>query len=406
MADGLMATTSRRARQHRPLVVMATRSRQELAPEVVSVLLRATAARGWRLLDLNLTDHSLSDDQAPIGAIVTVLPTEPLTEKLRRMGCAIVRLGKLEHPDDSVRMPAVLPDLRQAGRMVAAYFAHRGFGDLGLVGHENLSTMEPIEAGLRDKAGDLGCKCHVYRFTNIDGPDTGDRAALYDKRTHDLAEWLAALPRPVALFSGNDYEASRLTVMCQRAGWSVPEDVAVMALSERSTTCEVAPVALSAVDSNRQEAARVAVGLLADLIEGRPVPARTFVAPGSIVTRRSTDILAVDDPLVARTIRFMWDHLDEALSVDVVAEEMRTPRHRLERAFRKHLKRGVSAELRRVRLERCCQLLRSTNLTMAKLAPQVGFRTGAYLHDAFVRTYGITPRQYRLQGREAEERDG
>ncbi len=73
------------------------------------------------------------------------------------------------------------------------------------------------------------------------------------------------------------------------------------------------------------------------------------------------------------------------------------PIRKLERRFRKHMNRGINAELIRKRLERCCELLKSTDEPVARIARQVGFGSGEYLHTVFARTFGMTPRQYRLQ---------
>jgi len=107
---------------------------------------------------------------------------------------------------------------------------------------------------------------------------------------------------------------------------------------------------------------------------------------------------------VARAIRFIWDRLDQEVSVDDVAEAMRLPRYKLERLFREHYDRGVHAELRRVRLERFAELLRTTDLPVRELAPRVGFKSPKFLHDSFCKQYGTTPRRYRLKARTAHAR--
>jgi len=65
------------------------------------------------------------------------------------------------------------------------------------------------------------------------------------------------------------------------------------------------------------------------------------------------------------------------------------------------LKRGINAELRRKRLERCCELLHSTDISIPDLAPMIGFRSGDYLRASFKQAYGVTPRKYRLGERKA-----
>jgi LacI family transcriptional regulator len=135
------------------------------------------------------------------------------------------------------------------------------------------------------------------------------------------------------------------------------------------------------------------------MMDGKAAPkSPTMVRPGGVVTRRSTDVLAVPDTGVARAMRFMWDHLDQNLSVDDIAAEAGMQRRKLERAFRRHLGRGVNAELRRKRLERCCELLRTTRISVTDLAPTVGFRSKDYLHAAFQRTFGTTPQKFRRHG--------
>jgi transcriptional regulator GlxA family with amidase domain len=94
-------------------------------------------------------------------------------------------------------------------------------------------------------------------------------------------------------------------------------------------------------------------------------------------------------------MRFMWDHLDADLSVDEIAQEVALSRRQLERRFHACLGRGINAELRRKRLERCCELLRSTDLTVIDIAPMIGFGSDVYLHQAFKRVYGMSPVKYR-----------
>jgi LacI family transcriptional regulator len=390
------------AKRRQPLVALSVQNRSQLGPDLVAALLEETANRGWRLLDMNLTGNRFHEDEMPIGGVVSWLPNDPTSRELLEIGCPLVRIGRLEHPEDD-RVPAVLPDHEAAGRLVAQYYAERGFRDMVLLAHEHMAVMEPVYAGFRQEAESLGCTCRLYKFKSL--PRTGNGPVKpglrYEQRAGEVAKWLATMPKPLALLCCEDFMAAQLCVMCQRAGVAVPEEVAILAYGNDRLVCDLAPVPISAVDLNRGEKGRTALRLLQDLIDGKPVPSRTLIAPKGIVTRRSSDILAVDNPLVVRTIRFLWDNFDRDLSVDDVARCMQVPRFRLERAFRKHLDRGVNAELRRVRLERLCQLLKTTSLPIAQLAPRVGFHSPEYLHNVFRKTFGISPRQYRLKARKA-----
>ena len=122
-----------------------------------------------------------------------------------------------------------------------------------------------------------------------------------------------------------------------------------------------------------------------------------MIAPRHVVERESTNVLATPDPKVAAALRYMWDHLDLDLSVDAIAHEVGVSRRTLECAFRKHLRRGINAELRRKRLEVFRELLISSDTPIADLAPMVGFRTMVHLQRSFRRAYGMSPRQFRAR---------
>jgi transcriptional regulator GlxA family with amidase domain len=81
--------------------------------------------------------------------------------------------------------------------------------------------------------------------------------------------------------------------------------------------------------------------------------------------------------------------------VDDIASAAFLSARQLERRFMASLDRGVNEELRRKRLEEARQLLISTDLTIAKIAPLVGFRSTTYLHRTFRAAFGMTPAQYR-----------
>ncbi len=387
-----------------PLVIVVTRREEtkfeELEDDLVDGILDAAGQRGWRLLDLHLTAGSLTGEQPPIGALTTLLPSDPAAQSIRHLGCPIVRLGHLPHPEDAT-MPAILPDHEAAGRMTADYFAPRGFHHLAIVGFDATTIMALIGQGWQQRAAALNCVCHQHLLENAgQGPsDPAARAARFDRRAQALTQWLAGLPKPVGLVACNSFIAGMVSIACQRAGLAVPEDVSILAVAGRRGMCEMSPVPISAINVHQPDVGHAAVNLLDDLIHGRPAPPRTLIPPRGIITRRSTDILAVDHPLVARAIRFIWDQFAHDLSVDEVAQALRTPRYKLERLFKRHLQRGINAELRRVRLERFRELLRTTDLTVDELTRRIGYRSAKRLHSVFHQRFGMTPRQYRLQSR-------
>lgn len=356
----------------------------------VDALVDGAKHYGWRLVEPGLVGE-LMYDRAPAGAIVSWLPDDPRTKRLQGTGCAAVRFGRLEHPDDA-SMPVVLRDFVRAGHLAAEYLVALGYRDIGLVGHENERTMDLVLAGMRERVQTLGATCHTCRFGEKDGESLPERQ---HKQIDHFMAWLASMHKPFALTCGH-IQASRILLACQRGGIAVPEDLAVLSIGDDQIRCQLAPLPLSAVDTEEAEMCRAAVRLLDAMMRGGSVPARTFIPPRQVVVRRSTEMVYVGHPLVARAVRYIWDHLQEDLSVDDVADAMEIPRYKLERLFRKHYTCGIASELRRKRLERTALLLTTTDLPLREIAERVGFNSPKFLHDSFRNTYGKTPREYRL----------
>jgi len=381
-------------KRQRPLVLLSGLHGDAIRPMV-------ELAREWNW-ELRGTWGSSPDpvaDQPFTGALITDLAVTPLAQQLRKAGCPAVRFGARPHPDDDV-LPAVLPDLAMSGRLAAEHFASRQFQHVAFVGYDPESeeaNMHVAYVAYRERATELEMTFHLLSraASNRAGDKGSDRDA---RRTRDLFDWLKALPKPVGVFCFNDIMAERVGFACGQVGLMIPEDVAVLGYGNW-VQCEIAPVRLSSVDPGLGASVRVAMRLLRRLMKGEAAPTEPImVPPAGIIERHSTNVLAVADPTVARALRFMWDHVDQDLSVDDVARDVGVNRRKLERAFQRSLGRTVRDELRRRRLDAACKLLRSTNDSITDIAARIGYRSTQYLHRAFRATYGMTPRLYRLGG--------
>lgn len=379
----------------RPFVVLSTNlDRQPSYSAFISIAQKAREY-GWELFDLRFTRGTLPDHRKISGAIVGCLPTDPIVKQLLRLECPVVRIGQFPHPQDHI-IPAVLPDLAASWRLAAEHFAERGIRHIGYVARTPWGAFKPYYEAYHARAEELGCTCNLLRLPKYSSKNADLR---YEQKALQIGEWLTQLPRPAGILAFSDTEAATISTVCRKVNLGVPEDVAVLGVGNNTLNCEMAPVPLSSIDQAMDSYGTAAVNLLKQLMDGYPPPVKPImIQPKGIVTRRSTDILAVKDPKVARAIRFIWDHFNKDLSVDDVADHVNAGRRQLERAFKAHVGHGIAAELRRKRLERCCELLRTSDARISDIAIEVGFKSSDHLHLAFRKTYGITPRQYRISG--------
>jgi LacI family transcriptional regulator len=122
-----------------------------------------------------------------------------------------------------------------------------------------------------------------------------------------------------------------------------------------------------------------------------------LLPPLHVVTRYSTDILAIEDELVQAALQYIRENAWSDLSVNDLAQGIAVGRRLLERRFRTVLGRSVLEEIYRVRVERAKELLTDTHLSITTVAERAGFSNTRRLDVVFVNQTGLSPREYRRQ---------
>ena len=176
--------------------------------------------------------------------------------------------------------------------------------------------------------------------------------------------------------------------------------------SSASTTtlveCELTAPALSSVAIPWREMGRAVALLVRQGLEGVLPPEPSLVRPTHVVERRSSDIFAVNEPLVAAAVAWIHQHSNEQLRVDDVVRAVKTYRQRLEKRFRAVLGRTVMDEVRRSRVERAKRLLAMTDLSLPDVALRSGYTSASLLSVAFRRETRTTPGAFRRRARGRE----
>ena len=123
------------------------------------------------------------------------------------------------------------------------------------------------------------------------------------------------------------------------------------------------------------------------------------VEPLWVVTRKSTDVLAVEDRKVAAALRFIREHAAEPMHVRDILERVPISRRSLELRFRKVVGRSINEEMQHIHFQRARQLLIQTDYSLKRVAELSGFGSQSYLAQMFRRKLGVTPLRYRREHR-------
>lgn len=242
------------------------------------------------------------------------------------------------------------------------------------------------------KLAETGCACDVYPL-----PSESERGD-FAKEKHRLSAWLKALPKPSALLAANDTRGRQVLMACQSAGVQVPQEVAVLGVDNDDVVCEATQPPLSSIQMSVEQAGFEAARVLDRMIRRntRRGTRQTVITFGflRVEQRRSTDILQVADPLVARAIDVIRLNADATITVEDIVQHLRVSRRWLEKCFRSE-GRTVRAEIMLVRMNRVQTLLRETKLTVEAIAEDCGFTSTSHLGTVFRKHFGTTPAAYR-----------
>lgn len=286
-------------------------------------------------------------------------------------------------------VPYVETDDAAIAQLAAKHFVERDFHHFAYLGDDRFRWSDNRRDAFLTAMGSRGRAVSVFdRGATRRGQRVDD-----DER---IERWLAGLPKPVALFACYDIRGRQALDACRRAGIAVPDEVAVLGVDDDDLLCGLSTPPLSSVIPDARGAGRLAAALLERLMEGeRPEADEWLLPPLGIATRQSSDVLAIDDPLVVAAVRFIRDRACRGIKVQDVVRELGTSRRVLDARFAARVGHTPHEEISRVQFRRVEQLLAETDLTLAAIADRCGFRHAEYMTVAFTRRHGMPPSRWR-----------
>lgn len=287
-------------------------------------------------------------------------------------------------------------DIGLAAKMAVEHFLNHGYRHFAFCTVAfNWWTVEH-DKRFREAVEEKGYQSHTYSTCAT------NKSVFFWNRFHEkeVAKWLRRLPRPIGIYAGADNIAVHLLDLCGRMKISVPDEIAILGIGNDPLLCESTRPTLSSLDIDAHRIGYEAAKLLHKRMAGRTGPSTTILVPPShIVTRQSTDHLAVEDPDIQQAMLWIQASACTGLTVEYLAQKIGMSQKVLERRFRYYFGTTPKKELIQVRIDKAKMLLAQTEETIDSIVRKCGFNSRAYFMQAFCRNVGMTPGAYRQEQR-------
>lgn len=298
--------------------------------------------------------------------------------------------------DADIPMPESLPyitsNYEKTGQMAAEYFLNKGFKNFAYCGFSDTTWSRERLKGFRQRTQAAGHTVGVYEkpMANVQ--------KLWKDESGLIADWLRSLPKPVGLMACSDDRSQHVLEASKIAELHVPEDIAIIGTDNDELLCELSNPTLSSVAFNLEKAGYETAKLLDQLMDGEPMAGqKIIVQPTTIVTRQSTDILAIEDAEVTAAVRYIREHAKKMIQVRDVVEAISVSRRSLEQRFRKILDRSILEEIKRVHIEQVAQMLVETNFSVKQISQTLGHQGVENISRYFKHFTGLSPSDFRKQ---------
>lgn len=322
-------------------------------------------------------------DWKPDGILIREVPG---IEKMKALNIPIIISP---HDQPHVNHINIRGNGQELGRAVATYFISKGFNNFAFLGFENFHWSLERQAGYTSFLEQAGYLVNSFLYDN--------NTSLWEELPVLLVKWLRSMQTPCAIFTATDELSVQLIEATKELEAKVPDDFSIIGVDNDVMICEMSTPTLSSVDQDAVQAGFEAASALSRWIEFKERPTSDIMVDlGAIITRNSTNALAVNDESVRNALHFITNvapHKD--ISVDDVIESTTLSRRVLEKKFRSILKTSILEEIKKKRIERIKFLLVNSDLSLKEISYELDFLNTGNITRYFKEYTGLNPLEYR-----------
>lgn len=281
------------------------------------------------------------------------------------------------------------------GVTAADFFISKGLKSFAFFGVKDIIWSAGRLAGFRERLDEHSGQSGVrLNFSALE-------IAGKEREREKIQRWLRLLPKPCGLFACNDLHAQFIAQTCHSAGIRVPEEISILGADNDDFLCNVTFPTLSSININYESVGFQIGRHLEKEISGRESgPFTLMLEPEGIIERDSTKKTLITDPYIRLVIERMTERFQEDIGIKEIIEGIPLSRRSIEMRFRAALAPATMLSfLTELRLQKFCELLKTTDLPISEAATASGFSNFENVFRSFNRRFSCSPLQYRRKFR-------
>lgn len=324
--------------------------------------------------------------ESGIDGIIGKLTDPEMRERVVSLGIPAVNISAAAEVSG---IPSVLANDVMIGQLAADHLYSRGCAHYGFVGQYDLLFVHRRRRGFHQRLGELGCGYLYDEFLNAGLPEP----SLNQTRNTPLGRWLLNLPKPVGLLCSTDTMAFCVHRIARDCGLEVGREVVLLGVDNQLDYCESVHPPISSIEHGMTGFR--AAEALERLMLGHSVPPVLLVPPKGVVVRSEEPAGPALPSEVQAMMQLISSRAGEALQINDLLAGLPLSRRYVEKRFKAATGRSIYQEVQRQRIERACQMLRTTHWPMERVSAAAGFSDPRQFSRAFRRYMGTTPSAYR-----------
>ncbi|MCL6271898.1 DNA-binding transcriptional regulator [Sansalvadorimonas sp. 2012CJ34-2] len=297
--------------------------------------------------------------------------------------------GSYQNEDEYPDCPYVATDNQYIARLALEHFQLLGFKHFAFYGIQETGGnrwSREREKAFESLVRESGNVCFSFR---------GFNAYNYQADFNRLCDWVASLPKPIAVMSATDARAIHLIDACQHLSIDVPEQVSVLGVDDDDVANSICSPTLSSIRQGCHAMGYRAAELLSYQLTFNRHVKRVMIPPEKLVQRESTRHSGYKDHYVRTAVSQVRGHLHEGIRTADIVEKIGLSRSNLETRFHRETGCSLHKYISNSQLARAKELLVSSDKSIADIACLCGYPSVQYLYALFRKEVGMTPKRFR-----------